>query len=181
MAQALACLFLVAAAVALPGAVVDLQPAVITLDGGPTLPRAGEARRVHLLGAVELYTVALYAELPDLNRASLASPDVAKVLRIHITYDEGLRRRVPNDWRRELVPPLEPPGAATHIRGTFAPLRQGDVVVIEYVPARGTVVRVKDAVAVPDAHHDLMLAFLDHWLGQRPVSEEMKRALLGSS
>ena len=26
-----------------------------------------------------------------------------------------------------------------------------------------------------------MLAFLDHWLGQRPVSEEMKRTLVGSS
>jgi hypothetical protein len=26
-------------------------------------------------------------------------------------------------------------------------------------------------------NHDLMLAFLDHWLGQRPVSEELRRAL----
>jgi hypothetical protein len=36
-------------------------------------------------------------------------------------------------------------------------------------------------VAVSDANHDLMLAFLDHWLGQRPVSDEIKRTLLGSS
>jgi hypothetical protein len=34
---------------------------------------------------------------------------------------------------------------------------------------------------VTGASHDLILAFLDHWLGQRPVSEEIKRALLGSS
>jgi hypothetical protein len=26
----------------------------------------------------------------------------------------------------------------------------------------------------------LMLAFLDHWLGQRPVSEDLKRDLLGT-
>jgi hypothetical protein len=31
---------------------------------------------------------------------------------------------------------------------------------------------------VSGAHHDLMLAFLDHWLGDRPVSEELKRTLL---
>ena len=31
------------------------------------------------------------------------------------------------------------------------------------------------------AHHDLMLAFLDHWLGQRPVSEDLKRTLLAPS
>lgn len=92
-----------------------------------------------------------------------------------------MRRRVPTEWRRELVPPLEPSAAATHLLGTFAPLRAGDVVLNDYVPARGTVVRVNKAVAVPDAHQDLMLAFLDHWLGQRPASAEMKRALLGSS
>jgi len=38
-------------------------------------------------------------------------------------------------------------------------------------------VRVNDATAVSGAKHDLMIAFLDHWLGQQPVSEEMKRTL----
>ena len=52
---------------------------------------------------------------------------------------------------------------------------------VEYVPGKGTAVRVNKAVAVSGAHHDLMLAFLDHWLGQRPVSEELRHALLGSS
>jgi hypothetical protein len=54
------------------------------------------------------------------------------------------------------------------------------VVLIEYVPGKGTTVRVNKAVAVGGVNHDLMLAFLDHWLGQRPVSEEIKRTLLAS-
>jgi len=41
-------------------------------------------------------------------------------------------------------------------------------------------VRVNKGVVVSAAHHDLMLTFLDHWLGQRPVSEEIKKSLLGS-
>ena len=82
------------------------------------------------------------------------------------------------DWRRELIPTVEP-AAAVHLKGTFAPLQYGDVVLIEYLPQKGTTVRVNRAVAVENADHDLMLAFLDHWLGQRPVSEELKRALLG--
>jgi hypothetical protein len=49
---------------------------------------------------------------------------------------------------------------------------------IEFAPEKGTTVRVNKAVAVSGGHHDLMLAFLDHWLGQRPVSEEIKRTLL---
>jgi hypothetical protein len=92
--------------------------------------------------------------------------------------DLTIRRRLPFDWRGELVPPLEP-GATAHLRGVFTPLFEDDIVLVEYAPGRGTTVRVNRGVAVNAAHHDLMLAFLDHWLGPRPVSEEMKRTLLG--
>jgi hypothetical protein len=40
---------------------------------------------------------------------------------------------------------------------------------------------VRWSVAAAKAHHDFMLAFLDHWLGQHPVSEEIKRTLSGLS
>ena len=103
---------------------------------------------------------------------------VLRALRIEVTYQDDLRRRVPLDWQSELVPRLDPQPIA-HVRGIFAPLRKGDVVQIEYLPQKGTTVRVNRDIAVSGAHHDLMLAFVDHWLGQRPVSDEIKRALLG--
>jgi len=37
---------------------------------------------------------------------------------------------------------------------------------------------VNKDVAVSRASHELMLAYLDHWVGQRPLSEELKQALL---
>jgi hypothetical protein len=129
---------------------------------------------------VDFYSLAIYVEPSMLDRAHLLSSDVSKALRIEVRYKDDLRRRVSIDWRRELVPTLEP-AAAAHLQGTFAPLQHGDVVLIEYVPGKGTALRVNKAVAVSDANHDLMLAFLDHWLGQRPVSPEIKRTLLGSS
>jgi hypothetical protein len=154
-------------------------PDHVALDGGRTVPLAAHARRTHLLGAQETYTLAVYVE-GSIDGARLAAADAAKALRIDVTYVDDLRRPEPFDWRRELVPPLEPPAVA-HLRGAFAALRHGDVVVIAYVPGRGTVIRVNSVVVVSAAHHDLMLAFLDHWLGQRPVSEEMKRTLLAPS
>jgi Chalcone isomerase-like len=156
------------------------DPASIKLDGTAALSLVAQARRVHLLGAVEIYTLALYADGEILDRAHLASPDTPKALRIEITYEEDVRRPIALDWRRELIPRLDA-AATTHLRGIFAPLRQGDVVMIEYAPAKGTTVRVNKGVGGSGAHHDLMLAFLDHWLGQHPVSEEIKRTLLGSS
>jgi hypothetical protein len=154
------------------------HPQSITPDGGTPVPRVGEAMRVHMLGLIDLYSLALYVAGPA-TRANLLSPDVAKVLRLQIVFEEDPRYRIGVDWRAELVPRLES-AAAAHLRGTFAPLRGGDVVLIEYVPGKGTRVHVNKAVAVGGVNHDLMLAFLDHWLGQRPVSEEIKRTLLGS-
>lgn len=152
-------------------------PAQLTVEG-VVLPKRGEARRTALLGTVVLYQLGLFSTRgPDAE--SLAPASVAKAVRVEVEYEPAPERRVPRDWRHELIPPLAP-DAVAHLRGSFAPLRRGDVVLVEYTPARGTFVRVNRAVAVSGAHHDLMLAFLDHWLGDRPVSEAIKRALLAS-
>lgn len=156
------------------------HPPTYTPDGAAPLSRAGQATRNYLLGSFELYSIALYADSIPLDRVRLTGPDVPKALRVEIMHREDLnRRRVSIDWQRELIPHLES-AAVSHLRAAFAALRHGDVVLIDYVPGKGTTVRVNKSVAVGGADHDLMLSFLDHWIGQRPVSEEIKRALLGS-
>jgi hypothetical protein len=150
-------------------------PDQLVLDGAGPLPLAGHASRTCLLDT-PVYTIAVYVA-GSLERGHLAAADVPKVLRIAVTYVDDLQRRHPCDWRRELVPSVEPAPSA-HLRGVFAPIQNGDLVLIEYVPRKGTTVRINRTVAASGADHDLMLAFLDHWLGQRPVSEELKRTLL---
>ena len=167
---------LIVSATASLGARENRPPEHLTVGEREPLRLRGHALRTHLLGTVGLYTVALYSDGAG-DHARLASADVPKALRIEVTYEDDLRRRVAIDWQRELVPSLEPQAVA-HLRGSFAPLRRDDVVLVEYLPEKGTAVRVNKAVAVSGAHHDLMLAFLDHWLGNRPVSEEIKRTLL---
>lgn len=152
------------------------QPDTIATREGLHLPRAAQAERSHLLGSMEMYSLALYVEPANRSIERLRSADVAKALRIVIRYQEDLRRTAAVDWRRELLPVLTPQASA-HLRGTFAPLRQGDVILVEYEPSKGATLRVNKSVAVSDASHDLMLAFLDHWIGQRPVSEEIKDIL----
>jgi len=155
-------------------------PPAVGPNGAARVSLAAHATRTHLLGVIELYSLAVYVDGPLIDRAQLISPDVPKALRIELRYADDLQRRVTFDWRRELIPRLEP-AAITQLRGALAPLRQGDVVLIEYTPDKGTTIRVGKAVLVSGVNHDLMVAFLDHWLGQQPVSEELKRALLGSS
>jgi hypothetical protein len=174
----LACALIAGATVSI-GAREIRPPEHITIGERESLPLWGWAQRTHLLGALDLYTVAVYSPATR-DYASLAAVDAPKALRIEVTYQDDLHRRVTLDWRRELVPPLEPQAIA-QLRGVFAPLRTGDVVQIEYVPQKGTTVRVNRSVAVSGTHHDVMLAFLDHWLGQRAVSDEIRRALLGAT
>jgi Chalcone isomerase-like len=152
-------------------------PPTLSLEGAGPVPLAGRADRADRLGTVGLYSLAFYIDGSIRDRSHVASEDVAKAVRIEITYKDDLRRWATLDWRPELLPRVEP-GVVTHLQGAFAPLKNGDVVVIDYVPTRGTSVRVNRAVAVSGAPHDLMLAFLDHWIGQQPLSEEIKRALL---
>ena len=166
-------------AMAWPARAQPAHPLSITL-GGTTLTRAAQADRVHLLGLLRIYSIGLYANVPARDLGRLADADVAKALRIEIEHQEDFRRDLTIDWQRELIPPLNH-SAIEHLRQTFAPLKRGDLVLIEYLPSKGTTVRVNRATVASGVTHDLMLAFLDHWLGQRPVSEDLKRQLTGRS
>jgi hypothetical protein len=78
------------------------------------------------------------------------------------------------------VPSLDR-AATTHLLAIVGPARKGDVLTVEYEPGKGTTIRGNRLTAVTRAPHGLMVAFLDQWLGQRPVSEDLKRTLLGWS
>ena len=119
----------------------------------------------------------MYAEARPVDLARLASADTAKALRIEVASDDDPFNPLTRPWRRELVPRLDLV-ATTHLLTIVGAVRQGDVVLVEYEPGKGTTIRVNTLTAVSRAPHGLMVAFLDQWLGQRPVSEDLKRTLL---
>lgn len=91
----------------------------------------------------------------------MSSPDVAKVLRIVVTYTYDWRRPPLINWQQELVPRLVSAPVA-NLGLAFASLRYGDVVLIEYATRNGTSVHVNRSILVLGEAHELMLAFLDH-------------------
>jgi hypothetical protein len=70
-------------------------PATLSVEGKGPLTLASQAARWDLLGAVELYTIAIYVDGGTVSREILASPDVAKALRIQVSYEEDLRGQRP--------------------------------------------------------------------------------------
>ena len=169
----------IAAIVSSAGAQAALHghsPADVRVGHTP-LTLVAEGSRTDQLGGEALYTVAVYAEARPLDVARLASADTVKALQIEVVSDDDPFHPLTRPWRRELVPRLDR-AATTHLLAIVGSARNGDVLTVEYEPGKGTTIRGNTLTAVSRAPHGLMIAFLDQWLGQRPVSEDLKRTLL---
>jgi Chalcone isomerase-like len=159
-----------------PAALHGQSPAEVHIGYTP-LTLVAEGSRTDQLGGEALYTVAVYADVRPLDLARLAKAETAKVLRIAVVSNDDPFSPLARPWRRELVPRLDAP-ATTQLLAIVGTAKKGDVLLVEYSPARGTTLRANTQTPVTHAPHSLMVAFLDQWLGQRPVSEELKRVLL---
>jgi Chalcone isomerase-like len=160
----------------IPAVVHGQSPADIRV-GYTSLTVVAEGSRKDQPGGEALYSVAVYAEARPLDLAQLATAETAKALRIEVVSDDDPFSPLTRPWRRELVPRLDR-AAANHLLAIVGPARKGDVLLVEYEPGKGTTIRGNTLTAVSRAPHGLMVAFLDQWLGQRPVSEDLKRTLL---
>jgi hypothetical protein len=135
----------------------------------------GEAVRSELLGIVELYRIGLYLSTRGAARAGVRD-DAPKALRLEILLDTN-GARIPSEWRRELEPILTQQQQQS-LRAAYSRLQAGDTLTISYTPRDGTHVVVNAHTVLESKGRDLIDAFLDQWLGQHPVSEEIKSALL---
>ncbi len=162
-----------------PAALHAQSPKEVRVGFTP-LTLVAEGSRTDQLGGETLYTVAIYAEARPRELADLARADVATALRIEVASDDDPVSPLTRPWRRELVPRLNP-AAVTQLSAIVGTVRKGDVLQVEYEPGDGTLIQLNALTVASRAPHDLMIAFLDQWLGQRPVSEDLKRTLLQGS
>ena len=106
---------------------------------------------------------------------------------MHFVYGKVEADKIREGWteglRANLAPGefqvLEPSLAA--FNALFPDLRKDDRVWIDYVPGKGTEVRINDQLRgkVPGA--DFYRALLRVWLGREPADEDLRQALLGQS
>ena len=68
----------------------------------------------------------------------------------------------------------------TELLALFTDGKEGDVILIDFLPASGTAVTVNAAVkGKPIAGEDFYRALLRIWLGDKPVDGDLKNAMLG--
>lgn len=133
----------------------------------------------------KIYIAALYVQEKTDNPGKLISSNQAKRMTMHFLYDEVDRDKLVSGWNEgfesnlgsEQLKALKP--RIEQFNALFETMQRGEVIHLDYIPGQGTVViiRGKRKGRVPGA--DFNRALLSVWLGDYPVGEDLKQALLG--
>lgn len=174
---------------ALPATAAELEG--VKLDdrvrvGGQELALNGIALRTRVF--FKVYVAGLY--LPKKAASAQAAIEAAGPKRMTLvmlrdvgadqfaaSLMDGLRD---NHTEAELAGLKPQVDALMAVMNRIGEARAGAEIVLEHLPNPGTVVRVNGAAqGAPIEGEALFRALLRVWLGERPVSEDMKKALLG--
>lgn len=133
----------------------------------------------------DIYIAALYLE----NNADSAEQVVndlgAKRLQMHFLYEEVERKSLIEAWNEGFGGNLDP-AALKNLQGRidtfnswFDTVREGEQIVLDYLPGTGTRVVINEVDKGVIAGKDFNDGLLSIWLGKTPVTKELKRNLLG--
>jgi hypothetical protein len=134
---------------------------------------------------MDIYIGALYLEQRMHDPAAILADNGHASILMHFTYSEVSREKIITGW----IEGLEENLPAERIRAInprldrfnklFRTVIKGDVIRIDYLPEHGTYVRINDELRGSVEGNDFFRDLLQVWLGPEPVSQSLKRDMLG--
>ena len=132
----------------------------------------------------KIYIAALYVEKKTNNANELITHPGAKRVVMHFLYDEVSKEKLTSAWidgfegnlSDETFSALKP--RIDKFNSMFETVKEGDVVLLDYLPGKGTRVTIKGQQKGFIEGEDFNQALLKIWLGEEPVTEDLKEALL---
>ncbi len=154
-----------------------IQPAFALPDevtvNGEVLKRVSQGTRSKMF--VDIYKVGLYLPSKD---ADLDNKETTKAFVVEILYDKNSAKgNIPDAWKEELLPTLGKQDVRA-LKSAADMLTVGAVSKITYAYGHDTHVIISSENIIADSGSDLFNAFTDIWMGEAPVSEALKSALL---
>lgn len=152
---------------------------------GQQLPLNGAGIRTKFI--FDIYIGALYLpeKTRDVNQA-IATAGPKRVL-MHFLYDEVEKEKLTDGWTDGFEDNLSDKdfeaikSRLQAFNKLFVTVKRGDQILLDYVPGIGTqvIINTKNKGSVPG--EDFNAALLKVWLGNDPVDDDLKEAMLGSS
>lgn len=159
-------------------------PEKITLDG-TTIPLQLNGMGYRTKFVFNVYVGALYTEAKADSRDAVHALKGPKRVLMHMVYDEVSKEKMAAAWHEgfeennsdEQFKKLE--SRLDVFVSYFPDLKEGDVVLLDYIPAVGTVVTFNGEAKEAIQGEDFYAALLDVWLGEEPADDDLKSAMLG--
>ncbi|RDH83069.1 MAG: hypothetical protein DIZ80_12480 [endosymbiont of Galathealinum brachiosum] len=133
----------------------------------------------------KIYVGALYLPEKQKSANKILKSDKANRIVMHFLYDEVEKKKLVNAWLEGFEDNVESSVFSAlkdrleKFNGMFSDLHSGDVVLLDYLPQKGTRVIIKGENKGVIEGDDFNRALLSVWLGEEPVTEELKDAMLG--
>jgi hypothetical protein len=165
---------------------VKLPDKVRVAASGPELVLNGAGLRTRFF--VKVYAAGLYLEKKSRTTAAVLALKGPKRVSMHLMRElsakqildalhDGVDANNSPAEREKLKSQL---GELDVVMTQLGPIKEGDVVTLDFVPGVGTVVTVNgQAKGKPIAGEALYQALLRVWLGDSPAQEDLKKELLG--
>ncbi len=149
---------------------------------GKTLQLNGMGLRKKLF--FKVYVAGLYLESRSKDAPSVISSEQIKSIRLHILRNlsgSELSDAISEAfWRNVKSPRSVFEGRLQRLAKMFPSVVSGDNITLTYVPGKGTLVFAKGQEKGVVEGKDFADALFAVWLGDNPVQDDLKRALLGS-
>ena len=137
----------------------------------------------------KLYVAGLYLTGKQTSADAVMADTGAKRIVLHVVADnadtehflKGFRKGIEkNRSEKELAELHDRLEAFTHLFDNVKQVKRGEVIAFDWQPGSGTHVTFNGAELGKIAGEDFYRALLSIWIGEKPVSGDMKKGMLGA-
>lgn len=152
-------------------------------EGGATLSLNGAGVRSKLF--FKIYIAELYLVNPSHDAATILADEDQKMMVMDFLYDEVSAEKLVSAWNEGFAANLSEEKLAAladrieQFNSMFVTVKKGDKIVLNYLPGQGTSVTIAGEKKGMVEGKDFADALFAIWLGDKPVTKELKKQLLG--
>lgn len=137
----------------------------------------------------KMYVIGLYLADKQHSAAAVLADAKAKRIELHVVVGDAGTERFVNGFHKgieknrseaEMAALRERLAAFEQMFGAVKTVKRGDVIAFDFVPVEGMRVTLNGAELGRIAGADFYHALLSVWVGEKPVTGDLKKALLGS-
>ena len=181
MLLCLLCISLPASARKIQGVEIPDTLSIANDDTTLVLNGAGIRKKFFL----DIYIGALYLPSATTDAVAILNDTGPASILMHFLHSEVRKKKITAGWTNGLEANLTPAEMAAirpkldSFNKLFRTVREGDIIRVDYLPARGTEVRINNEWRGSIENNDFFRTLLQIWLGPHPVSKPLKQGMLG--